>query len=564
MKIGQPRGPSKAKILVVGEAFGQNEEAAGVPFVGESGRELGRMLGEAGISESDVRFTNVINARPPDNKFEDVWLFKSKKKADAAGGPYVKLNGRYAQQHVVDGIGELFREIETCQPNVIVPLGNIPLWAITGNWGITKWRRSEISARINNRAWKVVPTYHPAYIMRAWEDRPIAVQDFRIIRRESETPHVFLPDYDFLLRPNFHDAMDYIQHLEELVAEGRPIAVDIETRNRQIACIGLAYSHLRAICIPIQSIDSITGSYWTIEEETEIIWRLKSLLRSAHVIGQNFHYDNQYFARNYGFVCNLRDDTIFMQHVAFPGLPKGLDFLSSMYREHHTYWKDEGKNWDPKTTGEDQLWNYNCMDAVATFECHAVLQKVLTGFNLLPQYQERLLTQRNAFTMMLRGVTSDMTAKLELSSELHMALAQLRLWWNEIVGFDIFGTDKKKQEKIPGISSKKAMKLCYDIFDLPKKYAGTKQARKLTANKEAMQEWEETCDPVVRPLLAAIRHYRSMLVFKSTFADQPLDHDARWRCTYNAGLANTFRWTSSEDAFNFGTNLANIPKGDER
>lgn len=564
MKIGQPRGPARAKILVVGEAFGQNEEAAGVPFVGESGRELGRILGEAGISESDVRFTNVINARPPDNKFEDVWLFKSKKKADLAGVSYVKLNGRYAQQHVVDGIGALQREIETCEPNVIVPCGNIPLWAVTGLWGITKWRRSEISARINNRTWKVVPAYHPAYIMRAWEDRPIAVQDFRIIRRESESPDLYKPDYDFLLRPSFVDVMDYIQHLQELVNEGRPIAVDIETRNRQIACIGLAYSPLRAICIPLQSVDSVSGSYWDVEEETEIIWRLKSLLRSAHVIGQNFHYDNQYFARNYGFVCNLRDDTIFMQHVAFPGLPKGLDFLSSMYREHHTYWKDEGKNWDPKTTGEDQLWNYNCMDAVATFECHGVLRKVLTDFKLLPQYQERLLTQRNSFTMMLRGVNSDMNAKLELSGELHIGLAQLRHWWQEVVGYDIFGADKKKNEKIPGVSSKKAMKLCYDIFDLPKKYAGTKGNRKLTANKEAMSEWEESCDPIVRPLLAAIRHYRSMLVFKSTFADQPLDHDNRWRCTYNSGLANTFRWTSSEDAFGFGTNLANIPKGDER
>ncbi len=560
-KFGQPRGPSRAKILIVGEAFGQNEEAAGVPFVGESGKELGRILSEAGISESDCRFTNVLNTRPPNNDFEGTFMYSSKKAAK--GNPHVTYFGKMCHPIVLEGIRELYREIETCDPNVIVPLGNIPLWALTGYSGITKWRRSEIRARIDNRERKVIPAFHPAYVMRSWEERPITVQDFRIIRRESASPDVHIPDYDFLLRPSFNDVLEFIKDLESRLPG--PIAVDIETRNRQIACIGLARSPFHAICIPIQSVESSTGSYWTVEEEVEIIWALKHLLTRAHVIGQNFSYDNQYFARNYGFICNLRDDTLFMQHVSFPGLPKGLDFLSSMYREHHTYWKDEGKTWNPSTTAEDQLWNYNCMDAVATFECHRELKKVLDNFKLNTQYQERLLTQRNAFTMMLRGVNSDMQAKLELSSELAQGLAHLRKWWDEVVGFNIFGADKKKTpEKIPGISSQKAMKLCYEIFDLPKKFAGTKTKRRLTADKNAMQEWEETCEPVVRPLLAAIRHYRSMLVFKSTFADQALDHDNRWRCTNNAGHAVTFRWTTSEDAFGFGTNLQNIPKGDDR
>lgn len=557
----RPRGPQRAPILIVGEAPGVNEVQAGVPFVGESGKELGRMLGEAGISETDCRFTNVLQIRPDNNDFEKTWMFSSKKKATESRD-FTFHAGKYVRPIVMDGLRELYREIEATEPNVIVPLGNVALWATTGNWGITKWRRSELASRINDRTWKVVPTYHPAAVLRSWDWRPITVQDFRIIRRESASPIVNMPEYDFLLRPNFNDVLDYIGDLRSRVAAGLQLAVDVETRNRQIACIGLARDPVHAICIPIQSVESSSGSYWTEVEETEIMWHLKMLLEEAHVIGQNFHYDNQYFARNYGFICNLRDDTLFQQHVAFPGLPKDLSFISSMYREHHRYWKDEGKNWDPRTMDEDQLWNYNCVDAVATHESSGVLRRILTEFSLLPQYEERLLTQRNALVMMLRGVASDMNAKLELGSELGIGLAHLRQWWNEVVGFDIFG--KEKRDKVPGISSKKAMKLCYEILDLPKKYAGKKSERKLTANKEAMQEWEETCDPIIRPLLATIRHYRSMLVFKSTFADQALDYDGRWRCTNNAGLADTFRWTTSEDAFGFGTNLQNIPKGDER
>jgi hypothetical protein len=152
---------------------------------------------------------------------------------------------------------------------------------------------------------------------------------------------------------------------------------------------------------------------------------------------------------------------------------------------------------------------------------------------------------------------------LQLSSDLDISLAHIRKWWDDVVGYDIFGKDKK-HGKIPGVSSKKFKTFCYDVLKLPHKFAGSKGNKKLTANKEACQEWEETCDVIFRPLLAAVRHYRSMLVFKSTFADQELDYDRRWRCTNNAGLMVTFRWSTSEDAFGYGTNLQNIPKGDER
>lgn len=555
----EPRGPAQARILIVGEAPGEAEIDARAPFVGPSGRELVRMLNEAGISEGECRFTNVLNIRPDRNDFEASFMFSSKKAAKGTDAIYHQ--GQYVRPIVLEGLRELQREIETCRPNVIVPVGNIPLWGTTGHWGITKWRRSELTTLPHLGTWKVVPTYHPAAILRTWEWRNIAVQDFRVIRRESAYPELITPDYDFLISPSYSDVLAYLEDLEARVSPRFKLAVDVETRNRQIACVGLARDHLHAICIPFQSATSPNGSYWTLEEEVEIVWRLRRLLERAHVIGQNFAYDNQYFARNYGFVANLRDDTLFQQHVAFPGLPKGLDFISSMYREHHTYWKDEGKTWD-KNTPEEVLWRYNCIDAVATYESSMVLENVVRGFGLEAQYQERLLTQRNAFTMMLRGTNSDMEAKLKLGSELGIGLAHMREWWDYVVGYNIFG--KQKGDKTPGVSAPAFKKFVYELLKLPNKYTGKGAERRLTANKEACEEWEESCDPIYRPLLAFVRHYRSMLVFKSTFADQALDFDNRWRCTNNAGHANTFRWTTSEDAFGFGTNLQNIPKGDKR
>jgi DNA polymerase len=61
-------GPASASIVIVGEAPGAKEDAAGVPFVGAAGKLLDTLLAEAGIARDDVFITNVIKARPPKNR----------------------------------------------------------------------------------------------------------------------------------------------------------------------------------------------------------------------------------------------------------------------------------------------------------------------------------------------------------------------------------------------------------------------------------------------------------------------------------------------------------------
>ena len=65
-------GPRDAKIVIVGEAWGFEEQQAQAPFVGASGKELTRMLAEAGINRNECFCTNVIPARPLNN---EMWRF---------------------------------------------------------------------------------------------------------------------------------------------------------------------------------------------------------------------------------------------------------------------------------------------------------------------------------------------------------------------------------------------------------------------------------------------------------------------------------------------------------
>ena len=136
--IVRPDGPSDARIMLVGEAPGADEERIGTPFQGVSGQELNRMLGEAGISRNECFVTNVCRVRPPNNDLS-YFIAKSKKDITHAHREY---RGRWCLPPVIDGIKLLVKEIEMVKPNVIIPVGNISTWVLTGNWGITKWRGS--------------------------------------------------------------------------------------------------------------------------------------------------------------------------------------------------------------------------------------------------------------------------------------------------------------------------------------------------------------------------------------------------------------------------------------
>jgi len=203
--------------------------------------------------------------------------------------------------------------------------------------------------------------------------------------------------------------------------------------------------------------------------------------------------------------------------------------------------------------GERQLWEYNCKDCVTTFEANYNLDRVVETFGLAEQYAFQLKTNATVFTMMLRGVLIDKPVKAQNSLELMEGIIKVREYVNQILSpFNVFGPK--------GVSSTQMKKLAYEIFDLPSKYSIVNKKRHLTANKEAVEEWCTTVEPIYRPVLQAIRLFRSLGVYKSTFADAPPDLDGRFRCSINVSGTETFRFSTSKDAFGFGTNMQNLPK----
>lgn len=542
----RPEGPAPARIMIVGEAPGETEVEKGLPFVGYSGQELNKMLAEAGLARSQCFVTNVCRERPPGN---DMGHFVALRKTDITAAHRI-LRDKYCLPQVWEGLEMLKREIEMVRPNVIIAFGNYAMWALTGRWGITSWRGSILESDLDlslDYHPKVIPAYHPAAVLRNWPWRPIVVHDLRRAKIESAFREIKRPDYKFVIRPDFTQVISILDQLLSQLTTARDLAVDIETRQGHIACIGLAWSNRAALCIPLMCSERIEG-YWTPDEEFEIVWRLYQLLThsNCHVIGQNFLYDAQYIFWHWCFIPNCTYDTMLGQHVCYADGQKGLDYLASMHCEFYEYWKDEGKEWDANT-GEDQLWEYNCKDAVNTFECAASIRNAVQvmGLQTVDDFQQSLFAP--VLDIMNRGVRIDQNRRNRFAMELCDEIAKRQAWLEDVVGYPINTSSPKQMQEF-----------FYDQLGQHPIY--NRKTGNLTCDDEALGKLANR-EPLLRPLIGKVQELRSLGVFLSTFVSAPLDPDGRVRCSYNIGGTETYRFSSGKNAFGRGLNLQNVPAG---
>jgi DNA polymerase len=131
-------GHADAELMFVGEAPGANEDKQGVPFVGQAGKLLDKLLGEIGLTRADVFVVNTIKCRPPDNRDPLPREIESCE-------PY------------------LFRQVELIQPTMICTLGNFATKLLRGDpTGITRLHGQEQILTIGVRAVRMYPLFHPA------------------------------------------------------------------------------------------------------------------------------------------------------------------------------------------------------------------------------------------------------------------------------------------------------------------------------------------------------------------------------------------------------------------
>lgn len=548
------QGPRDAKVMIIGEAPDQYEVENGRPFVGPFGLELSRMLQEAGFDRSKCYVTNVCRVRPPGNDIKKFFGTKASKNPT--------ILGRYPGTQIVRGLQLLEQDIRDIDPDLILAFGDTSNWAVTGEGGITKWRGSVLECRdlgqgADHQRPKVIPTYHPSAVLRNWSLRNIVVHDLRRARRELDTNGraIKIPDYKLRIQPNYQQVMDTLSTLRSGLRDTPWLACDIETQRRKIDCIGLAWSKLDAICIPIIQMDvpAERRFYWTVEEQTEIILALRDLLTDplCKVIGQNFPYDQQYIAREWGFIPNLAWDTMTMHHSIFCTTQKSLDFQSSMYCDFHRYWKEDAKDAGGHRLSDHDQWIYNARDCVVTYECFEKQQVLINQMKfpskggLTPQ-ERQMKIHPAILNGMLRGVKVSQTKREEILLEVTKAIEDRESFLNHVCSHPLNPRSPKQLQS-------------FFYTDMGMRPINNRKTKKPTTDEAALEKLSKR-DPLVAPICEFINDVRSLGTFRAV-CSVPLDHDGRLRCSYSIPGTDTYRFNSTSDAFGFGTNLQNITAG---
>jgi len=548
-----PDGPIPARLMIVGEAPGADEVAKGKPFMGASGFELNKMLAEAGLSRSSSFVTNVARVRPDNN---DITQFIAKAKKDVTSR-HSQLRDKYVTEEILRGVSQLKQEIDLVKPNLIIALGNVPLWALTGRWGITKWRGSMLESDI--RPVKVIPTIHPASVLRQWSQRGAVITDLRRAALYVNSPLYPKPAWDFTIRPSFDVVCRTLHGLIQQADQrddSQPllrISFDLETHSGHIACAGISWTLTQALCIPFMY---GTGHYWTCEQESEIIRLLSFLLthRRVAVVGQNITYDCQYTWRHWFFIPNVKQDCMIGWHSVYSDLPKSLAFQASMTCNYYVYWKDEGKFFNPKE-GPETLWYYNCEDTVYTDEVGQAQYEIAKQLGLESVYKSQQEFLWPVLRTMLRGVRIDEEKRSKVLLEVQGEIIRREQFLEMVLG-----------HKFNEASTKQMRALFYDDLKLPTQWTRTTKGEpsKVTLNDDALQKLAKI-EPLVQPLVNAIADIRTMGIFVDMLT-MPLDADGRMRCSYNIGgsesgksAPKTFRLSSSKNAFGSGGNLQTIP-----
>lgn len=338
---GLGRKPNKA--MIIGEAPGEQEQKLGIPFVGSAGKLLDAMMTEAGLNPGEWYRTNVFWTRPSDNKLDSIFLPAIAWKTQFPGlvpeAPAFKIDNKvhYLPPSFQPELERLTQEIIEVNPNLIVCMGATALWALTGRQGISSMRGTVLMSQqlSTTRSIKLLPTYHPAAVLRQWDLRPIVIADLMKAGRQAEFPEIRRPRRLITINPTLTD----IEAFHAKILSASLLAVDIETRMGQITEIGFAPSCSEALVVPF--IRGFNSHYWaTPGEEVSALRLVKAILQSpAAKIFQNGLYDIQWIWRRWRFAPrNCSQDTMIKHHSLFPEMQKGLGFLGSIYTDEPA-WK---------------------------------------------------------------------------------------------------------------------------------------------------------------------------------------------------------------------------------
>lgn len=427
-------GPEKTKLAIVGEAPSNYEVRAGYPFAGEGGKLLDMILKHHSMDRKDFLTANAVSCRLPVGD-------KPSKSAINACRP------------------RIVSELQEAGVETVVVLGNTASESLLGKTGVTTLRSgpgkySDIIPGI-----RIIPTVHPAAIMRQADQFPNIVAD---IGKVNYVPIIWSPP-KFVVTEGELDALEFLQQLDSRFSEStykgpRKLVIDIEVDVEKdtsfdipstygILCVGIGYAPNRVLVLSEHSMES-----------PNVRSSLGKLLRKYQIIAQNGKFDLKGLFPIVG-ALDLWFDTMLASYVfdERPGI-HGLKYMAVEYLGAPQY-DEEIKKYVQPGTGygaipKDLLHLYNATDVTCTWALWEMYEKKFETEPELRKVHDHLIQASNGLMdVELAGINIDKDQLTQLAGDYSQSLNKIELELNDMVAPAVY------DDKLGGINPRSPLQV---------------------------------------------------------------------------------------------------------
>jgi len=305
------RGPSPAKVMLVGEAPGLREDDVGKPFQGASGKLLEKMISSAQekykrkIGRGKIYITNICKCRPPGNRTPKASEIKACK-------PFLE------------------KEINEVKPKYVLLLGATALKGVLGKGKITEIHGQAIK---KDGRW-FMPTFHPSAALRDPKKAdPIQSDIHEFFRMIKEGPRKY-PPLNWVEVKNIDDLNECLEDIRS----SEVISFDLETtgisrfeEESRVNIFAVATSNDN------QWVISFMDKFKKEKVQQDIVELIVEASKGKKVIAHNGKFDNLWLRHKYGIRMPLTFDTMLAAHLLDENSPNGLKYLARMHFKAPSY-----------------------------------------------------------------------------------------------------------------------------------------------------------------------------------------------------------------------------------
>lgn len=541
-------GMDATRIIIIGEAPGEQEDKKGVPFVGQSGQLLRDALEALGIAD-EVMFTNVVRCRPPDNKI-------------------TKQAINYCKEFAILEIAQQTIGLNTTLEQVWL-MGNSPLNGILGESGISSWHGNVVM----RDGLKFVPLYHPAYILRDMSrfDDWVDAMDLALSGETAEKGD----DWEIIIPRTLGEVQLMVKDLISF----DQISFDTETSTLdpfapEAVLLSVSFARPgRAYSVVLEH----PQTWWGTEvqkkrsssELQDVADQIASVLEimNGHIIGHNVKFDQNMERALLGVDWSAGGDTMIISHLldSRQGI-HGLKHLAGLHLGMYEYEQELSdyikahKDANPRFGGSyaniplEVLLPYGALDAKATLLLHEKLYPELSKKQ--KKHYRALVEASNALAhMQFNGIKIDQY----IADRYVRAYSTMQQRYFDLIMADPKvkklmkdkNDDGRRKEFIfnPN-SSQQLAELYFQYYKIPSQ--GKTETGSDSTSAKLMKPLEAEY-----PIVGKIRSFKLLTKMLGTYLEPActkwLSGDGRVRCTYNMHGTVTGRLSSSEP------NLQNIP-----